>query len=281
LKASASRRCSGVVVLLGVLVVLNPAFAQQRQSPALDDILLALEDNVHHYDAAVPSFFGDEHVVSKMVPDPRHQDATTDSTFRLKRVVNADGRPTLVESRDVKVVYGDHASGKDLVGPSIVRGAFSGGLSIVSLSQKACMRYTLEPINPGSPGEPYVIQFASRPKSERPTDCHLIEDGSGRVYVDPATMQIQRMELTVPHHTISANSYKMPVTMGVWDLSIDYSPVLLGGQSFWLPVTIASSTKSTSGDPSRTAWSFVATYSNYHKLEVSSRIVPVDEGRER
>jgi hypothetical protein len=270
-----------VTELLGVLLVFNPAFAQQAQSPALDDILLALEKNLHHYDTGVPSLFCDERVVSKMVPDPRRQNSTTDSTFRLKRISNPDHETTLEESREIRIVQGYRTNGKSLAGPSIVRGAFSGGLSMVSLSQKGCMRYTLEPINPTAPREPYVVQFASLPSSERPAQCHLIEDGSGRVFVDPASMQIQRLEFTAPHHVVSpgvqtAKGFLVPPIFGVWNILVDYSPVLFGGESFWLPTTIASSTTSTSGVRSRTAWSFVATYSNYHRLEVTSRVLSVD-----
>ena len=123
--------------------------------------------------------------------------------------------------------------------------------------------------------------FASLPFSERPTNCLLQEDGSGRVFVDPATMQIKRMELTAPHHTVfpggkTANGFNIPPIIGVWDISVDYSPVLLGGQSFWLPATITSRATSSSGVPSKTVWSFLATYRNYHKLEVTSRILPFD-----
>jgi len=256
----------------------HPAFSQQAQPPALDEILLALENNLHRYDTTVPSLFCDEHVVSTMVPGPKKQNATTDSTFRLKRVPGNDRKTTLEESREVKSVDGHPASGEDPSGPSIISGAFSGGLSIVSLSQKACMRYTIQPI---TSGQPYIVQFASLPFSERPTNCLLQEDGSGRVFVDPATMQIKRMELTAPHHTVfpggkTANGFNIPPIIGVWDISVDYSPVLLGGQSFWLPATITSRATSSSGVPSKTVWSFLATYRNYHKLEVTSRILPFD-----
>jgi hypothetical protein len=268
-------------MLLSVLAVFHPAFAQQAQAPTLDDILSALENNLHHYDTGVPSFFCDEHVVSTMAPGPKKQNATTESTFRLKRVLNPDHKTTLEESREVKTIDGHPASGDEFVVPALVRGAFSGGLSIVSLSQKTCMHYTLEPIKPNSPREPYVVEFSSLPSNERPTNCLLQEDGSGRIFIDPGTMEIKRMELAAPHHTVfaatkTANGFNIPPIIGAWDLSVDYSPILLGGQSFWLPATITSSTISTSGVPSKTVWSFLATYRNYHKLEVTSRILPFD-----
>ncbi len=159
-----------VAMLLSVLAAFHPAFSQQAQPPTLDDILLAIENNLHRYDTTVPSFFCDEQVVSTMVPGPKKQNATTDSTFRLKRVPGIDRKTTLEESREVKSVNGHPTSGGDFNGPSMVGGAFSGGLSIVSLSQKACMRYALQPI---TSGHPYIVQFSSLPSSERPTNCLL------------------------------------------------------------------------------------------------------------
>jgi len=266
-------------VLLGVLWAMGVARAQQTVPPTLDDVLKGLEDNLQRYHTGVPNFFCDEHVVSQVAPGPRSADTVTDSVFRLKRVIGPDHTASLNESRDVRTVNGHPAKAEDLSGPTILRGAFSGGLAIVSLSQKACMRYTLEPGKPGHPGDPYVVEFASIPGSERPPGCVLQEDGTGRVLVDPATMQIMRMELKAPHHIVTgagvtARGEVIPPLMGVWVLSIDYAPVLLGGQSFWMPRTITSSATSVNGGPEPTVWSFKAGYSNYHKLEVKSRILP-------
>jgi hypothetical protein len=81
----------------------------------------------------------------------------------------------------------------------------------------------------------------------------------------------------------------IPQVVGVWDLAIDYAPVLLGGHSFWLPSTIKvkmsgspdgmlianrNVNESLDVDPFQTDWSLFVDYSNYHRLEVTSRIVP-------
>ena len=160
------------------------------------------------------------------------------------------------------------------------------------------MSYKLKPIKANRPNDLYTVEFATLPARERPDDCLLQEDGKGRVYIDPATMQITRMELTAPNHIISPasnvpNSPKTAAVIGPWVISVDYAPIQLGGQTFWLPATITSTmtheqgisytlnsgrnrTSSIEGVNS-TVWSFEATYSNYHKLEVTSRIVPVTD----
>jgi hypothetical protein len=75
------------------------------------------------------------------------------------------------------------------------------------------------------------------------------------------------MELRAPNHTINQ------AEVGVWYISINYAPILLDGQTFWRP-TALTSTATPSDVYSPTVYSFSAYYSDYHKLEVSSHIVP-------
>jgi hypothetical protein len=44
-----------------------------------------------------------------------------------------------------------------------------------------------------------------------------------------------------------------------------------------MPATITSRTTSGRGTYHSTVWTFKATYSNFHKLEVTSRILPASE----
>ena len=108
-------------------------------------------------------------------------------------------------------------------------------------------------------------------------NCLLQEEGKGRVFVDPASMQITHMELTTPHHTIIPGSAWESPLKGEWRLDVDYAPVTLGGQTFWMPTEITSRETSGGGTFHQTVWSFHATYRNFHKLQVTSTIVPADE----
>ena len=285
-------RWIAVAGLLGVMVGLRTGTAQQAETtaqkgqastqktetPALEEILQRLESNLSQYDSGVPSFFCDEHVVSRMVPDVHDQETVTDSVFRLKRVVNADHTTTLEESREVKTVNGRPATTQEIGGPSIVRGAFEGGLAVVSLSQQSCMNYTLERAKRNDAKAPIVIRFVSVLTSENKGGCLLQENGRGQVYIDRATMQITRMELTTPHHTIiPGDEMGYGAIVGEWALSVDYAPVVLDGKSFWMPATITSRTASGRGTFHPIVWTFKASYRNFHKLEVRSRIVPFGE----
>jgi len=243
----------------------------------LEEILQRLEANLNHYDTGLPSLFCDEHVISQVEPGLRNQNTVTDSVFRLKRTPNPDHTTTLVESREIKNVDGKPAASQNMDGPTLLSGAFEGGLAVVSLNQTACMNYTLQRINRNRPTEPYIVRFATVLTPQNTADCLLQENSKGRVFIDPASMQITHLELTTPHHAIiPGNAYRSPV-VGERVLTVDYAPVLLGGETFWMPSTIASRATSGSGTFHMIVWSFRASYRNYHKLEVTSRILPAGE----
>jgi hypothetical protein len=273
-----------LVALVGLSSVL---WAQQTTTPerktgtpTLEGILQTLQDNLDAYHKDIPSFLCDEHAVSTIFPESPSQNTVTDSTFRVKRATSADGDTTLTESRYIKTVNGRAAQGEEIRGPAIFYGALSGGPVLVSLGQTACMRYMMQPIKPDDSRKPIVVEFASLPEKERPANCVLAEDGSGHASIDPATMQVMHLEFKVPDHTIiaggkTANGRDVPPIKGTWVASINYASVELEGKTFWMPTSIDGKMV---GGKNPTVWSFNAKYSNYHKLEVTSRIVPASEG---
>jgi hypothetical protein len=262
--------------LFALTALLLPLHAQHTQ-PTLDDILQRLESNLQHYDKDVPSLFCDEHAVSQMTPGQRNQNTVTDSVFRLKRVLNPDHSTTLDESREVKTVNGRARTARDIDGPTVISGAFEGGLAVISLSQRACMNYSLQRAKHPDPTASYVINFSTDLTRENTASCLLQEKSHGRALIDPATMQITHMEITTPHHIIIRGSaYASPVK-GERLLTVDYAPVQLDGRTFWMPATIDSRTTSGAGTFHAIVWSFHARYRNFHKLEVTSRILPSNE----
>lgn len=262
-----------LIILLGSS---SPLAAQRTQPPTLDQILARLQANLDHDDAKLPSLFCDEHVLSSRIqPNTRDQNTVTDSIFRLRRTPQPNHTTALVESREIKTVDGKPATSQDMDGPALLSGIFEGGLAVVSLSQKACMDYTLQPISKRHPAKPYAIRFATLPK---PADsCFLQEKSKGQVLIDPASMQVTHLEIMTPHHTIQPGSAFSPRIMGKRALTVDYAPVLLGGETFWLPSSISMQTTTGSGTFHETLWSFRAAYRNYHRLEVTTRILPASE----
>ena len=269
------------------LLALPPAQAQQAQPITLDDVVDRLQANLDSYKKLIPSFLCDERLASTMHQDgggsavnldpamPQYDGASAgnyetiaESVFRLKRDEHDDHTVSLDESREIRTIDGRPANGHDLDGPAMLSGAFSGGLAVVSEDERACMTYTLEPFKPR---EPIVVRFSTVPAAQRPKDCILLEDGSGRVVIDPPSMQISRVEFKIPHHVATSDlsrDAKARKTITKWNVAVDYAPVRLDNRIFWLPKTIESTQNA-----STVEWSFRAIYRNYHKLEVNSRIV--------
>lgn len=257
---------------------ISPSLSAQRPvTPTLDDILQRLQANLNHFDTSVPSFFCDEHVISHMASDRGDRNTVTDSIFRLKRTPNPDRTTTLVESRDIRTVDGKPATSQKMEGPSMLHGAFEGGLDIVSVNQKSCMRYTLQPIDNKHPNAPYAIRFATALTPENTASCLLQEKSTGRVLLDPASMQITHLEITTPRHTIIPGGGYISPVIGKRVLTVDYAPVLLDNETYWMPSTITMHAVGDKGTFRVTTWSYQATYRNYHRLEVKSRILPGSE----
>jgi hypothetical protein len=267
-----SSRAISLVVFLGLSSALC---AQRAKTPTLDEILQRLEANLKHYDTSVPSFFCDEHVLSRIEPGQRdNKDTVTDSVFRLKRTVSADHTTALVESRQIKSINGKPANSQKMDGPAMLSGAFEGGLAVVSLKQATCTNYTLQRINKKRSGEHYIVRFATVLTPQNTPHCLLKENSKGRVFIDPASMQITHLELTTPHHTIIPEDFDTSPVVGQRVITVDYAPVLLGGEKFWMPSMITLRATSGAGSFHPMVWSFQATYRNYHKVEVESHILP-------
>jgi hypothetical protein len=269
------RTSSTAISLVAFLGFSSALCAQRAKTSTLEEILHRLEANLNHYDTGVPSLFCDEHVISSRVaPGQRDQDTITDSVFRLERASNPDHSTTLVESREIKNVNGKPATAQNMEGPTMLSGWFEGGLAVVSLNQTTCMNYDLQRVNRNRPAEPYIVRFATVLTPQNTAKCLLQESSKGRVFIDSASMQITHLEITTPRHAIiPGNSYGAPF-VGKRDLTVDYAPALLGGETFWMPSTITMRVTRGSGTFHPIVWSFRATYRNYHKLEVKSRILP-------
>jgi hypothetical protein len=80
-------------------------------------------------------------------------------------------------------------------------------------------------------------------------------------------MQVTRMELRAPNYVINS------AEASIWHISINYAPVSLVGKTFWMSSTLTSAA-TPSGVYTPIVYSFSTRYSDYHKLEVTSHIVP-------
>jgi hypothetical protein len=274
LLAMTSRTSSTVISVIGFLGLSSALFAQRAKPPSLEEILRKLEANLNHYDTRLPSLFCDEHVISQAETSLHNQSTVIDSVFRLKRTQNSDHTTTLVEQREIKTVNGKPATKQDMDGPTLLNGMFEGGLAAVSLSQAACTNYSLQRIDSSRPTAPYIVRFDTVLTPQNSANCLFQEDSKGRAFIDPASMQLTHLEVTTPHHVIVPGTAYTSSVVGKRILTVDYASVVLDGETFWMPTTITMHATSGSGTFHMMVWSFHATYSNYHKLQVTSRILP-------
>ena len=247
-------------------------FARARDRGAtLEDILRALQANLESYDKNVPSFFCDEHAVSEMFPGTRPDVTVTDSVFRLKRVEDADHTTSFVESREVKSVNSGPVTSASPDPPAVIDGIFEGALAVVSASQQPCMHYELRKPKDGD----IILDFKTADHPTQAKDCVLQEKAHGRAIIDAASLQVKRLEMTAPRHIIrdDRNQWVEPLK-GEWVVSVNYAPVLLDGRAFWMPAAINSRVTSDPNSFHSRTWIFKGTYTNFHKLEVSSRVLP-------
>jgi len=260
----------------------SPFLSAQNAPLSVDDVVAKLQANLDAYETTIPSFLVDEHMESIehqfafRGPSAANYETIAESVFRLKRDIDpASNTVDLKESRDVRIIDGRPANGRRINAPSLITGAFSGGLAFVSEDERSCMRYTLEKIKPG---KPIVVRYETAPVVSRPEDCILSERSSARVTIDPASMQISQIQVDVPRHLLTpsiGDGHKDSPSMTHWHIEVIYKPVVLNAHTFWLPATIVSVCRN-----NRQEWSFSGVYSNYHLLEVHSRVVVPGESAE-
>lgn len=239
----------------------NPA----SPAPELQEILLHLQDNLWDYQANIPDFFADEHVVSTLQQEGRREmKTTTDSIFRLVRSHTIGEEHTFNESREVRLVNKKAARGSALQGPAIFTGAFSTAPGVVSLEMSRCFDYTMEPPATLNKSPAILISYALQEEVLHDSSCPGPEKQSGRAWIDPASFHVLRIEMVVPNHKDNNGNHML------WSWSVDFAPIALDSKKFWMPKTITSRAEANDGSA---VWGFVAEYTNYHKLTVKSRII--------
>ena len=257
-------RSSSLAAVLLSAVLLAPSLAQQSPELTVPEILAQLQTNIDSYLSSVPSFFCDEHVDSSMEQTNYQGEliTATDSIFRIRR--SGEGNATqLVESREVKAVnHKRPKSGDTITGPAVFRGAFTNGVRIASTDFASC--YTCDRVADEKAGGKMAIVLLYTAPTESLLQRGCPEIRAGRIFIDPTTFHLLRVEARVPDHEITHGVF------GLWTWSIDYAPVVLDGRTFWMPKAVQSEAIP---NDRKLAWSFVARYSNYHKLEVTSHII--------
>jgi len=268
-----------VLVVVFLLLSLKGS-ARGAISNRLDEVLMHLEANLRGFDSAIPDFFCSEQAVSQYISPTVNRITQIDSTFRVKRTDEGHTQLSFVESRQIISVNGHQVGTRDVDEPITVAGMFEGGLAIVSLSQEHCMRYTLGKDKHLGSKDYYVVEFVTLDAVTAHEDCILREKSNGYALIEKLSLHINTITINTPHHLLrsddkstSPNSGRAPL-FGRRTVMVQYSPVSLDRSTFWLPTVIHTRIITGENGFHPMTWSFEGNYSDYHKLEVTSQILP-------
>ena len=258
-----------------MVVCLPPVSLAWQQPRSLALVLPAVQQNVAEFVASLPDFVCDERVQSsRLTNGAAVKTSAAESHFVGVQRKSPGGGSQYEETREV-IRVGDQPAkkGARLKGPFILNGGFSGAVNSTFHADIAQYRsYRLENSEELNGKSMVVIGFSTKQgQTQIRAMCGrggFIQTDTGKAWIDPASMQIARLD-----YTISNTPGKYPS----WFVSVEYGPVTIGDKTFWMPKNVRSEMRQKSTeDP---AMRFLAEYSNYRKFQVSSGIVESHESR--
>jgi hypothetical protein len=244
------------VALVALLLDLNLP-AQTRPQPSLQSILARLDETAASFATSIPDFLADEIYVSQELRGAKVKRSVT--TVSTLRVLKTSGKPTN-ESRDIHTINGKAASGDQIHGPFIMNGGFDQFLLYLRTSNIRCYDARIEP---SSDTSQITLLFLAKESAEHCSPHYVGETITA--ILNAQTLHIVRIDHVVPliRGINRANS----------SMSADFAQVQLGELTFLLPTHVRSQL---TFDASDRILRSDAVYSNFHRLAVTSNIVPVN-----
>lgn len=269
--------------------VILPLNAQGSASPSLDDVLNKLDAAYESYLHRLPAFSATEKVESTVSSRSQAfpvQTVVSQSLFRVAHAPKDSGEDLLSESRVLQLVNNAPPSAEArLSGPAIATGIFTYAPMLASAKVRGCFDYKMKLHDKHGKLQAIELQFKQRAPESSQGDCPPSEYAYGTVMVEPESFHILSIEKTVP-------AFKMPNrTWGKWNWKVEYAPVHLGTEEFWLPKHIVSASSSLSDsrfiplalsrgldsvplDRSQSEWLFNAHYSDFQLFHAESHVLP-------
>ena len=247
-------------ILIPLAAALLFTFPSSAQQPMLDTVLTRLQENSTIYTLSLPNFFVDETFTSQELTGAlMRQSVTTVSTLRVVHKPGEANKPVkTVESREVRTINNKPAHGDRVKGPMVLNGSFDTALTMFTASHITCFTYKLLP----SPDPKHLLLSFTAKDAVRSCPAS-IEGETGQALLDLQTMQPIHIDRTVPHAEGAGR--------GTFLWSIDFTPTMLGDRLFNMPTTIRTQLGVFN---SPYIFQTNATYTNYHRLAVSSTILP-------
>ena len=254
-----------------VLASVTMAFYSQAQAPPsradadadLNILLDQISADAASYRLTLSSLGADEAITSQGIGvGPFRNRAEAKALFRVTR--KSPGG-LLEESRQIIEFNGKRVpEGHAVHLPLTFAGAFGDALEIFfAPALRPCFDFTLAPQL--TPDGSQQISFLGHPGSETIPACARTPLGvAGFVRIDPLSHHIRHLERTVPPAVAE------PRHIATF-ASVDYAPTLVGGETFWLPISISAHVGPRQGS---SAAEFNAHYSNYHRFTGTVTLLP-------
>ena len=261
------------VICLGLLHLALSSFGFSQPVPKLNQILPRVQDHVKEFEHSLPDFICDEKITSKeLMGGKTIHETDIDSTFRgtQNRDKNPDGKyEPFTEWRDIQTIDGRPApKGQQLTGPFLFGGGFSSILvEIFSPENSPYFNYKVIGTDKVDGKAAVLLKFETKKGQQALLHRELfgtqyVMKGSGKAWIDPASMNVLRLEIQY---------LDPPMPEGVLKLAVDYAPVMIQEKTFWMPKTVTA--EQTVPNPKMpVGGQYVAEYSNYQEYKVSVRM---------
>lgn len=258
-----------------------PVHPQEAAGPATVDIVSRVQRNVAAFQELLPDFICDERVTKQ---DMEQGKVTREdrfiSSFRVTRRKSParSTSPMFIETREVisATVKGKPATVRDYVLPIGVTGGFSDDLFYFFDKEKEkCFDFELAGIDKIRGRTALLLSIRVRDNVIRIGGrCSSLSPGrTSKAWVDSESMQIMRLQLFPTRYLQFAGPLSRWNGEYLIHQSIDYAEVLINGAPYWLPAAKRAEFVKLKGQRS---FLYVVEYSNFHKFDVSAKVLRTD-----
>ena len=242
--------------LLALLLLAVSAAACSQPSPRVAALLDHLQSYAKDYRERLPSLSCDESITSRVVENGKVKKEVRIEAV-LREIRDNSEPDSFTDQYEFKLVNGQPPKSHFKV-PYFVSGAFSNSMGLVApRDQDVCFDYQLAEENGGAT---LRLELAAKPQTSDPACNEILEGYRKSVMVDTATGVIRH--ITRSMSAAAARSHRE-----VLSASIDYGPVTLGEQTFWLPVRVEAHHWDGHGQ-------MTATYSDFHRYTGELKVLP-------
>lgn len=260
-------------VYLGLLNLAFCSLGLSQSLPKLSQILPRIQQHVKEFEHSLPDFICDEKITSKeLMAGTTIHETDIDSTFRgtQNKDKNTDGKyQPFTEWRDIQTIDGRPApKGQQLTGPFLFGGGFS-SILVEIFSAENFRYFNYKVIGPDKVDNKAAVLIKFETKKDQQALLHrelfgsqYVMKGSGKAWIDLSSMNVLRLEIQY---------LDPPMPEGVLSLAVDYAPVVIKEETFWMPKTVTAE-QTVPNPKAPVGGQYVAEYSNYHEYKVSVRI---------